>query len=136
MSVAFGAPIHGEFSSADASALSEPNSRIGLYKGGSIKTDSVLVLGATDKVFISSLLIAVGATALTVTIYDGSDNAVDAGEVIAVVVLAVNSTVAIDWTQTPRRGPIGAGGIPFPKVKTSAGGQVYVTLLGTVAAGL
>jgi hypothetical protein len=131
MSAALGYPLHGEFFSADASALTEPNSRILLYQGGAIKGATALTLGATDYVFISALLISTDTT-LHIQVYDGGDNVVDAAEMIADVRLLANTSIALSWTHNPRRGPVGAGGIPYPKIKSSAGGNVSCILIGTV----
>src|SRR5439155_7067181 len=122
----------GEFASADASALSEAASRINLYPAGALKTDSVLVLGTTDVVYVTTLVLSAGASALEVTVYTGADATADAGEVLADVFLPVNGAIVVDLAQAPYRGPLGAGGIPYPKVKTSAAGAVRVQLFGTV----
>jgi hypothetical protein len=123
-----GVPFHGEFSSADASALTEANSRFTLYGGSST---SALTLTSNSLVQIADLVISVGASAITVTIYDGSDNVVGAGEKVLKVNAAINSGLA--WTrQAPHYCQQGTGGIPYPKVITSAAGQVDVTISGFI----
>lgn len=116
-----GQQIHGEFASADASALSEANSRITLYPAGST---SAITLGATDQVIVTDI-IAVVSVALTVTLYDGTDNTVDAGEQILKGAFAANSGVGAESVvgHTCQAGT-------WPKVKTSGAGQIYVTIRG------
>lgn len=123
MSLARGVPVHGEFSSSDASALTEANSRILLYGAGST---TAATLTSTDYVVISSLVIVAGA-ALTVTVYDGSDATVGAGEVVCKGNLAANGVVA-HTLPVPHTCQAGT----WPKVKTSGAGQVDVTLQGYI----
>jgi hypothetical protein len=125
MSVAFGAIVHGEFSSSDASGLSEVNSRFALYGGGAT---TALTLGTNDVVYVTGLIIACGSSPLTVSIYDGANNVVDAGEMIARATLAGGTTSVIDWTQSPHKCQLSS----YPKVKTSGAGQIDVVLNGTI----
>jgi beta-lactamase superfamily II metal-dependent hydrolase len=114
--------LHGEFTSTDASGLTEPNSRALLYGDGST---SAITLATTDQVVITSVLISVGASGIKVSVYDGADNTVDAGEKIAVASVGANGFV--NYTlPVPHRCQVGT----WPKVKTSASGQVDVTLHG------
>ena len=123
MAVALGAPIHGEFSSADASALTEAASRLALYPASST---TALTLGSTDQVQVTAVTITTQAT-LTVQIYDGADNVIGAGERIGRVQNATNIAMQILFLQ-PHFCQLGT----FPKVKTNGAGQVDVTLNGTV----
>ncbi len=118
-----GAPFHGEFSSTDASALSENASRFALYGAGST---SALTLNANDQVIITDLIISNG-TAFKVDVYDGADNTVDAGELIAEVYSAVNTPAYPDLT-TPFYCQKGT----YPKVKAAAGGNVSVQIRGCI----
>jgi hypothetical protein len=123
-----GVPFHGEFSSADASALTEANSRFSLYGGSST---SALALTANSLVQIADIVISVGSTAITVTVYDGTDNVAGAGEKIVKINAPVNGGLA--WTrQAPHYCQQGTGGIPYPKVITSAAGQVDVVISGFI----
>jgi len=122
-----GVPFHGEFSSADASALTEANSRFALEKAGFITSGSTIALAATDIVVVLDAVITVGATGLSVWLYDGANNVVDAGEQIAKVFLLANTTVYSDFTV----GHYCAAGT-YPKVKSSGAGQVDVTINGTI----
>ena len=124
MAVAIGSPIHGEFASADASALTEPNSRILLYGGG---RTTAITLAATDQVIVTSIVVNLGATARTVTIYDGADNVADAGEVLSLTFPPVNGTVVIPLIE-PHFCQVGT----WPKVITSGAGQVNVIIHGTI----
>jgi hypothetical protein len=63
-----------------------------------------------------------------VWIYDGANNVVDAGEQIARVQLQANNTIHIRLAR-PHYCQVST----FPKVKTSAAGQVDVTLHGAIA---
>lgn len=119
-----GVPLHGEFSSADASALDEANSRFTLYGASSV---TAVTLDADDVVAVTGLVISVGATALTVEVYDGADNVVDAGEQIVEVNLPVNGSIAISFP-VPHYCQKGT----FPKVNTSVAGAVDCTLNGVV----
>ena len=119
-----GQPFHGEFSSADASALSEANSRLSLYPPGST---SAITLASTDQVLITDIKVGVGATALTVTVYDGADATAGAGEVIDKGGYAVNTS----QSQNRVIGHYCQAGT-YPKVKTSAAGQVDVILTGII----
>jgi len=116
-----GVPFHGEFSSADASALSEANSRLALYGAGGV---SALTLNANDFVSITDVTISTGA-ALTVQVYDGANNAVGAGEQVCIA--KINGAIAIPFTvaHTCQKGT-------YPKVITSGAGQVDVTIRGTI----
>lgn len=118
-----GSRLHGEFSSANASALDEENSRILLYGAGSV---SAVTLGAGDTVCVTSVAVAVGA-ALTVTVYDGANNTPAAGEQILKVITAAAGTAVYHL-------PVAHACQPgtWPKVKTSGAGQVDVTLHGHV----
>ncbi len=119
-----GAAIHGEFSSADASALSEANSRILLYGAGST---TALTLNANDHVTITDLKVIAGS-ALTVTVYDGTDATPDAGEVITTGDYAANGGEAQPGMQTPFTCQKGT----WPKVKASAAGNVKVQIRATI----
>ncbi len=117
-------PVHGEFASSDASGLSEPNSRFTLYAGG---TTTSITLGANDQVEIDAVNVNTLTALALINVYDGADNAADAGEKIFTGIVAANCN------------EIGASGMgyicqpgSYPKVKTSASGQVYATLYGYV----
>lgn len=117
--------FHGEFSSADASSLTEANGRFALYLGGQA---AAYTLQSDDHVVITEIIIST-ITALTLTVYDGADATVAAGEKIAHVILAANSQPVIIKLSTPR---VCQRGI-YPKVDTSASGQVDVTINGYIS---
>lgn len=117
-------PFHGEFASADASALTEANGRILLYGPGST---TAITLAATEQVIITSAAVSVGAAALEVRIYDGANNADAAGEVVLRVNLPINGSVA--HTITP--GHVCQVG-SWPKVITSGAGAVDVVIHGYI----
>lgn len=116
--------FHGEFSSSDASGLSEPNSRFSLYgaRGG-----SALSLDSNDAVTITDLHITSAGTNLTITVYDGSDNSPGAGELVFKGVIPTNSTVIVPL-QSPQECAKGS----YPKCKASGAGQVDITIHGTI----
>lgn len=115
-----GAVVHGEFSSADASGLSEPNARILLYGAGST---TAATLDANDYVVITDVFALCGATGLTVTIYDGANNSAGAGEVVVKGTFAANGGLA--WNlSAPHVCQKGT----WPKVLTSAAGQIDVSI--------
>jgi len=118
-----GVPFHGEFSSADASALSEANSRVLLYGAGST---TAVTVGTNDQVIVTDVMIVAGA-ALTVQVYDGADNTVGAGERIAQGNFAANGGLS-HGGRTPHFCQKGT----WPKVKTSGAGQVDVIVRGTI----
>lgn len=121
-----GREFHGEFSSADASALSEANSRFTLYDTGK----NAITLAATERVVITDLFLSVGATAQVVQAYDGADNSVGNGERIAQVNLPVNGSFTSNNTQ-PHFCALGT----YPKIKTGAAGQVDGHIKGVIAKG-
>lgn len=118
-----GVPFHGEFSSADASALNEANSRFTLYPPGST---SAITLDSNDIVWISDVQVTVGTT-LTVTVFDGTDATVDAGERVFKGGCAANNTIYPNYTigHCCQKGT-------YPKAKTSGAGQVDVQIHGTI----
>lgn len=119
-----GVPFHGEFSSSDASALSEANSRFALYGAGSV---TALTLASTDRVCVTGLKVMTGASALTVTVYDGADATVDAGETVSAGDYPANGGEAQNFT-TPHFCQTGT----YPKVKTSGAGAVKAQIRGTI----
>jgi hypothetical protein len=131
-----GVPFHGEFSSSDASALSEANSRFSLYKAGFIKAGATVTLKSategTDQllgsvVIVTDVLISIGASALTVQVYDGADNVIDAGELIAKAQVLANTNTSIRLF-VPHYCSSGS----YPKVKSSGAGQIDVTIHGLI----
>ena len=126
MPVAKGSAVHGEFSSSNASSLTEPQSRITLYGPAST---SAVTLGASDYVVVTDVVITTG-TSLTVTIFDGADATPDAGEVIYKG--TVNGTAQFSALLTPHYCQVGT----WPHVKTSGSGQVDVVLRGTLTTNL
>jgi hypothetical protein len=119
-----GAPVHGEFSSADASALTEENGRFSIYGAGST---SAVTLGSTDVVCITDLHVMVGSSALTVTVYDGANNAAGGGEVVVSGEYPANGG-AVLALRTPHVCQAGT----YPKVITSGAGSVKVQFHGHV----
>lgn len=122
--------FHGEFTSADASALSEANSRFTLYDS----SKNAITLAADEQVVITDLDIVVGATGLTVTVYDGANNTVVAGERVMLGTFAANGGIS-SHLKTPHycRGNASTSSPEgYPKVKTSASGQVDATIRGFI----
>jgi len=119
-----GTPFHGEFTSADASALNEANSRFSLYGMGST---SAITLASTDQVVITDLKLICGATGLTVTVYDGANNTVAAGERITMGTYPANGGEAQNFT-TGHYCQTGT----YPNVITSAAGQIDVQIRGYI----
>ncbi len=117
-----GVPYHGEFSSADASALSEANSRFALYPPGDV---NAITLGANDYVWITDITITAGA-GVTVTVYDGADNSVAAGERIFKGGVLTSTTIYPNYTvgHCCQKGT-------WPKVVAGAG-QVDIQIRGTI----
>lgn len=119
-----GSLVHGEFYSADASALSESDARILLYGAGST---TAITLDSNDNVVITDIKIIVGATSLTVTVYDGANNTVAAGEIIQKGLYAAYNGEAQNFS-APHVCQKGT----WPKVLTSAAGAVYVYVKGYI----
>ena len=119
-----GVPFHGEFSSADASALSEANSRFTLYGAGST---TAITLNANDQIEITDISIASAGTNLTVQVYDGADATVDAGEAVYEAIVPTNTTQSkiIGTPHVIQKGT-------YPKLKTSGAGQVDAVIHGRV----
>lgn len=130
MNSPFGKSFHGEFTSADASALSEANSRIALYD----IDKNAITLAANERVVITHLF-GIGGSALTVTVYDGENATPAAGE--RILLGNFGATGGVDTT---------FGGVPhhckgnnstatplgYPKVKASGAGQIDVTIHGYI----
>lgn len=114
--------MHGEFSSADASALDETNSRFSLYGD---RAAAALTLSAEDVVCITDLSISSAGTNLTVTVYDGADATPGAGEIIFKGVIPTNTTQSKVFSR-----PFECAKGKYPKVKTSGAGQVDLTITG------
>jgi len=119
-----GRPFHGEFSSADASALSEVNSRFALYASNSL---AAVTLAANEQVLITDIDVVCGGTGLTVTLYDGADTTVSAGEQVLKGTFAANGGIS-SHLLVPHYCQVGT----YPKVKASAAGQVDVTVRGVI----
>lgn len=119
-----GVPIRGEFSSADATALTEANSRLLLYGQGSA---SAVTLTANDHVLIHSVTVSSAATNALVQVYDGADNAVDAGEEIFGAIIPTNTNTSALFGV-----PVCCQKGRYPKVKASAAGNVRVQFRGMV----
>lgn len=119
-----GVPFHGEFASADATALTEVNGRLALYGAGST---TALTLDANDQVVITDIDVSVGATAMEVRIYDGANNADGTGEVAARFNLPVNGS-AFRNLASPHVCQKGT----YPKVITSAAGAVDAIIHGYI----
>lgn len=122
MSLNLDNPFHGEFASADASALSEPNARITMYG----RDKNVITLLSTDIVVITDIVTCAGA-ALTVTLFDGADATPDAGEIIEQGDWSANGGVR-EGAVTPHYCKVGT----YPKVKTSGAGAVKVGIRGHI----
>lgn len=120
----YGREFHGDFSSADASGLSESNSRIALYERG---TTTAITLGTTQRVVVTDVVVVAGA-ALTVTVYDGADATASTGERIVMGNFAANGGVsqALSVAHCCQAGT-------YPKVKTSGAGQVDVQIHGVIS---
>lgn len=116
-----GSDFHGEFSSADASGLSEANSRFTLFEP---RQKGSISLGSSDVVAITDIVVTTN-TSLTVTIYDGANNSVASGETLAKVILS--GTGVIKFT-TPKQCQKGT----YPKVLTNTSGQVDVQISGFI----
>ena len=118
-----GNPFHGEFSSTDASAPgTEPDARVTLYD----MLKAAITITATQTVVITDITIVAGS-AMTVTIFDGANTTVEAGERIAKGNFAANGGQSSKLA-TPHFCKVGT----YPKVLTSVAGQVDVILHGYV----
>lgn len=119
-----GAPFHGEFTSADASALTEANSRFTLYVP---HTTTAITLASTSRVVITDLWFwSVGAVA--VSIYDGADATVSAGEKIWGTATVAANTNVFRSLVTGHHCQTGT----WPKVKTGAAGQIDAIIHGYI----
>lgn len=114
----------GVFSSADASGLSEPNSRFTLYLPGDT---NAITLASTDQVVITSVDIS-STGAVIVTLYDGADNSPGAGEQILKLEFAAKGVYHGHYVH-PHACAVGT----YPKVKASGAGQVEVTIRGVIS---
>jgi hypothetical protein len=119
-----GEPFHGEFASADATSLTEPNARMSLFGAAST---TALTLNANDIVQVCSLSISSAATNATLTVFDGTDGTPDPGEALFAGIVPTNSAVT-PYMAIPHYCQKGT----YPKVKASAAGAVKVQMQGTV----
>lgn len=120
-----GSPFHAEFTSSDASTpANEPAARMTLYGASST---AAITLGANDQVVITDLRVLCGGTGLTVSVFDGADTTVDAGERITVGTYAANG-----GEFQPMQTPFWCQKGTYPKVKTSAAGQIDVYARGVI----
>lgn len=119
-----GAQFHGEFSSADASApADDAAARVSLFGAGSA---SALTLATTDQVVVTDMAIETSA-ALTVTVFDGANEAAGAGEIIYKGDVGTTSAYAPPFT-CPFYCQLGT----YPHVLTSGAGQVDVQMRGYI----
>jgi hypothetical protein len=116
--------MHGTYSSADASAPSEANARFVLYADLGVTS---LSLNTSDVVVIQDIIVASAGTNLTVTIYDGADNSVGAGEIVWKGVVATNTTQSVSLNK-PHRCQKGT----YPKVLASGAGQIDLCIKGDI----
>ena len=119
-----GQPFHGEFTSADASALSEANSRFGLYVPFTLTT---IPLVSTDRVVITDVWFW-SVAAVAVSVYDGSDTTVSAGEKIWGTATVTANTNVWQTLATPHHCQTGT----YPKVKTGGAGQIDAIIRGFI----
>ncbi len=128
-----GRPFVGVFSSADASGLSEANSRFTLYNAA--QTPAAITLAANERVVITDIdLVYSGATAREVTLYDGADTTVDAGEQIFKGTFQQYGGIS-SHLQVPHYGSYNnstSSPKGYPKVKTGGAGQIDVTIRGVI----
>lgn len=120
-----GVAFHGEFSSADATALSEgTTARFALYGEGSA---TALTLDANDHVVIHQITVSSAATTALVQVYDGADVTVDAGEEAFGGIVPTNSVINV-----PLPVPFVCQKASYPKVKASAAGNIRAQIHGTI----
>ncbi len=115
--------FHGEFSSADASALTEPNSRVTLYDTAGV----AITLASTEQVVITDVTVIVGVD-LAVDLYDGANNVPAAGEYVWRGSMLAASQSASYQFKTAHYCATGT----YPKVKTGGAGQVDVIIHGFI----
>ncbi len=119
--------FHGEFASADASALSESNARVALYGPGG----SALTLNANDHVVITDICAsAASGVSSLVSIYDGTNNTVSAGEILFRVSLDGGANASSVSNQS-LKSPIVCQKGTYPKVHATVG-QIYVSIHGYI----
>lgn len=118
--------FHGEFSSADASGLTEVTARFRLYP---VRSKTELSVGSADVIIVEEVCIDYsGATARQITIYDGSDVTADNGEIISRATLSQNNHYGHHGAIVPFECQAGT----YPKVLAAGAGQVDVTIRGTI----
>jgi len=121
-------PFHGEFSSADASNLSEEASRLTLYELGGSGTTTIS-LADDDEVVITSCSMSTTAIggSIILQLFDGPDSSLSVGELIARGVVTT-SVMAYQTLPVPHICRAGT----YPKVKASGSGQVDVIIHGYI----
>ena len=123
-----GIRFHGEFSSADASALTEANSRFTLYGDGSTTPISV---SAGDQVIVTDISYYGPVAATNLTIYDGADATVDAGETITKF-RNTSATSTNGYAKETCTTPFYCQPGTCPKAKTSSATAVDVLIRGII----
>lgn len=119
-------PFSGYFTSATPTALSEANSRFTTKYRNEVTGDmAAIVLGADDFFEITDVSV-ISAAATIVTVYDGADATVDAGEQIAVVRNTTNVLQGHPQFLTPHR----CTKATYPKVKGSVDTATEVLIHG------
>ena len=120
-----GEHVHGEFTSADASTAAV----VTLYTGDGVAR----ALVAGERLVIQSFHVVVGASGLTVTLFDDrdADGTADAGEIIARGTFAANGSLSESGILHYCKQAVTAN-VLAPKVKTSGAGQVDVVLRGFI----
>lgn len=121
-----GTPFHGEFSSADASALTEATTaRFVMYPPGSTVA---LTVGSNDQVIITDVAVFTVTAAAQPTIYDGADATAGSGE----VVFATRSTTgAVQSFTVPHFCQRGT----YPKCKSASAAQIEAVIRGFIVRG-
>jgi hypothetical protein len=117
--------FHGEFSSADASALTEANSRFTLYVPG---TTTTLTVSTGDQVFVTGYALTAAGTTLQHTLYSGADATVDSGE--RLFEARQSNAQSGNFPETEPKVCIVS---TYPKWKTGAAGQVYIQISGYIS---
>lgn len=124
-----GRPIRGYFSAADARAatLSEAQARILLFESKPASVAAV-VLAATDIVLITGIVF-MSAVTLVASLYDGSDDTIDAGERLW---MSRHSAAGGNCSPIIFMPPLQCQAGTYPKIEADVTGQIDVMITGTV----
>jgi len=125
-SIAQGQPFHGEFTSTDATELSETGQRFTMYRSQGATVKTAVTLAANEQVVITDIFLHC-ELAMTVWVFDGANNTPNNGESILRSSFAINSGCGFQLN-VPHYCLQGT----YPKLKTSTAAKIDAIIRGFI----